>query len=80
MPINQGETMQAEELLGDTIEYLIEELKKAITNSEAIAEQVQKGELGAYEGFMESEKYSTRIVELGKKLKEKGLDITQMDL
>ncbi|MGE0737628.1 hypothetical protein [Sulfurimonas sp.] len=71
--------MQAEELLGDTVEYLVEELRKAVMKIEDIATKVNKGELGAYEGFMETEKHNNRILELGKKLKEKGLDITQME-
>lgn len=72
--------MQAEELLGDTVEYLVEEFRKAVVTIEDIATKVNKGELSAYEGFMETEKHNNRILELGKKLKEKGLDITQMDL
>lgn len=71
--------MQAEELLGDTVEYLVEEVRKAVTSIEEVATKVSKGQLGAYEGFMETEKYNTRVLELGKKLKEKGLDITQME-
>ncbi len=70
--------MKEEEILGDTVEYLDEELQKAIGAVENIAAKVYEGTMDAYEGFMETEKYNKTIVEIGKKLKEKGIDITKI--
>ncbi|MDK9692757.1 MAG: hypothetical protein OEL19_00750 [Sulfurimonas sp.] len=72
--------MEIKEVLEDTIEFLIEEVKKNLLKIDDIATKVHNGELGAYEGFMETEKHNVRVLELGKILKEKGLDITQMGL
>ncbi|DAB29589.1 MAG TPA: hypothetical protein CFH84_08690 [Sulfurimonas sp. UBA12504] len=62
----------------ETIEDLEEELQKALVQIDNIAEMVQRKELGTFEGFMESEKYKNRVVEIGYKLKELGVDITTM--
>jgi len=62
--------------MNDTVEELESELQEVMLNMDNLAEQVQKQELDAYEGFMRSEKYKNRIVELGYALKEKGIDIT----
>ena len=62
----------------ETVEELEEELQKALDAIEMIAAKVQKKELDTFEGFMESEKYKNRVVELGYKLKELGIDITAM--
>lgn len=59
-----------------TVEELESELQEVMLNMDNLAEQVQKKELDAYEGFMQSEKYKNRIVEIGYALKEKGIDIT----
>ena len=59
-----------------TVEELESELQEVMLNMDNLAEQVQKKELDAYEGFMLSEKYKNRIVEIGYALKEKGIDIT----
>jgi hypothetical protein len=59
-----------------TVEDLESELQEVLLNMDTIAEQVHKGELDSYEGFIESEKWKNRIVELGYALKEKGIDIT----
>jgi len=47
-----------------------------LLNIDNIAARVVKKELDAYEGFMESEKWKNRVVEIGYALKEKGIDIT----
>lgn len=70
--------MKEEEILGDTVEFLDEELKKTLEAIQNIAAKVYEGKLDAYEGFLETEKYNERVVELGNKLKEKGVDVTQI--
>lgn len=60
----------------ETIEELEDELQKALDTIELIAAKVQNKEIDAFEGFMQSEKYKNRVVELGYKLKELGIDIT----
>ena len=60
----------------DTVEDLESELQEVLLNMDTLAQMVQDKELDAYEGFMKSEKYKNRIVELGNALKEKGIDIT----
>jgi len=47
-----------------------EELQKALAQIDTIAAKVQRKELDTFEGFMESEKYKNRVVEIGYKLKE----------
>jgi len=70
--------MKEEEILGDTVEYLDEELQKAIAAVDDIAAKVYEGTLDAYTGFMQTEEYNKKIVEIGNKLKEKGIDITKI--
>lgn len=62
--------------MNDTVEELESELQMVFLNIDIIAERVAKKELDAYEGFLESEKYKNRIVEIGYALKAKGIDIT----
>ena len=62
--------------MGETVEELEAELQEVFLDMENLAEKVQLKELDAYEGFMQSEKYKNRIVELGNALKERGIDIT----
>jgi len=62
----------------EIIENLEEELEKALAEIEKISLKVQKKELDAYAGFIETEKYKNKIVEIGNKLKEKGVDITTL--
>ncbi len=62
--------------MNDTVEDLETELQEALLNIENIAAKVQGKELDAYEGFMESEKYKDRVVEIGHLLKDRGIDIT----
>ncbi len=59
-----------------TVEELETELQEVLLNMDTIAQRVQDKELDAYAGFMESEKYKNRVVEIGNALKEKGIDIT----
>lgn len=63
-------------LNNDTVEDLESELQEVMLNMDTLAQMVQDKELDAYEGFMQSEKYKNRIVEIGNALKEKGIDIT----
>ncbi len=60
----------------DTVEELETELQEVLLNIDAIAQKVQDKEIDAYEGFMQSEKYKNRIIEIGNALKERGIDIT----
>ncbi len=60
----------------ETVEDLESELQEVLLNIDTIAQKVQEKEMDAYEGFMESEKYKNRVVEIGNLLKEKGIDIT----
>ena len=62
----------------EIVEDLEEELQKALTQIDTIAAKVQRKEIEVFEGFMESEKYKNRVVEIGYKLKELGVDITTM--
>ena len=66
----KGKTMQT------TVEDLESELQEVLLNIDTIAQKVQEKEMDAYAGFMESEKYKNRVVELGYLLKDKGIDIT----
>jgi len=63
--------------VNDTVEELESELQMAYLNIDNIAARVSNKELDAYEGFLESQKWKDRIVEIGYALKEKGIDITQ---
>jgi len=60
----------------ETVEELEAELQEVFLDMDNIAEKVHLKELDAYEGFIQSEKYKNRIIELGNALKEKGIDIT----
>lgn len=62
--------------MNDTVEELESELQEVLLNIDNIAAQVVEKRLDAYEGFMESEKWKNRVVEIGYALKEKGIDIT----
>lgn len=62
--------------MNDTVEELESELEETLINIDNIAARVAEKELDAYEGFMLSEKYKNRVVEIGHKLKEIGIDIT----
>lgn len=60
----------------ETVEDLESELQEVMLNMDTLAQKVQDKELDAYEGFLQSEKYKNRIVEIGYALKERGIDIT----
>lgn len=62
--------------MDDTLEELESELQIVYLNIENIAARVANKELDAYEGFLESEKWKDRVVEIGYALKAKGIDIT----
>ncbi len=62
----------------ETVEELDEELQKALAEIEDIAAKVYEKKMDAYEGFMQTEKYNKIVLEMGNKLKEKGIDITQI--
>jgi hypothetical protein len=62
--------------MNDTVEELESELQEVLLNIDNIAAKVVNKEIDAYEGFMESEKWKNRVVEIGYALKEKGIDIT----
>ncbi|MDQ1264305.1 MAG: hypothetical protein QG559_1306 [Campylobacterota bacterium] len=60
------------------VEDLHRDLEKALEMIDEIAEKVQRKELDVFEGFMQSEEYKNKVVEIGYKLKELGIDITEM--
>lgn len=61
-----------------TVEELESELEQTLQKIEDIVERVQNKEMDTFEGFIESEKYKDRVVELGNALKAKGIDITTL--
>ena len=62
--------------LNNTVEELESELDELLMTIENVAQKVANGELDSYQGFLDTEKYKDRIVEIGYLLKEKGIDIT----
>ena len=62
--------------MNTTIEELESELQEVLLNIDTIAQKVQEKKMDSYAGFMESEKWKNRVVEIGYLLKEKGIDIT----
>ncbi|WP_294966462.1 hypothetical protein [Sulfurimonas sp.] len=62
--------------MNDTVEELESELQIVLLNIDNIAVQVIEKKIDAYQGFLESEKWKNRVVEIGISLKEKGIDIT----
>ncbi len=69
---NWETTMQIE----DTVESLEDELQEALVKIENIAGQVAEKTMDTYDGFMQSEQYKDKVVEIGNKLKTMGVDIT----
>jgi len=59
-----------------TVEDLESELQEVLLNIDIIAQKVADKNMDAYDGFMQSEKYKNRVVEIGNALKEIGIDIT----
>ena len=62
--------------MNDTVEELESELQETYLKIDELAQRVANKELDSYEGFMLSEKYKNRVVEIGYLLKERGIDIT----
>jgi hypothetical protein len=60
----------------ETVEDLESELEEALVKIDTIAAKVLDKEIDSYEGFMQSEMWKNKIVEIGHKLKERGIDIT----
>lgn len=60
----------------ETVEELEEELETILAKIDSIEALVYEQKMDAYEGFVESDKYKDRVIELGYKLKELGIDIT----
>lgn len=60
----------------ETIEELEEELDAILAKIDNIEALVYEQKLDAYEGFVQANKYKDRVIEIGYKLKEAGIDIT----
>ena len=65
-------------IMTKTVEDLEEELQETLVKIDNVAARVAEKEIDAYVGFMETEKYKDRVVEIGYELKEKGIDITTL--
>ena len=62
----------------DTVEDLEEALQNTLKDIESLAAKVTNENMDAYEGFMKSEEYKDKLVDIGNKLKEKGVDINTL--
>jgi len=62
--------------INTTVEELESELEELLLKIDNIAQKVLDKELDSYQGFLDTEKYKDRVVEIGYLLKEKGIDIT----
>ena len=62
--------------MNETVEDLESELEIALEAMNTIAAKVLEKELDSYEGFLQSEIWKNKIVAIGYKLKERGIDIT----
>lgn len=62
----------------DTVEDLEEQLQETLKDIENLAAQVAEENMDAYTGFMKSEEYKDKLVDLGNKLKERGVDINTL--
>lgn len=60
----------------ETVEELEEELETILAKIDNIEGLVYEQKMDAYEGFIESDKYKDRVIEIGYKLKAMGIDIT----
>ena len=60
----------------DTVEDLESELQELLLKIDQIAQDVVEQKIDSYEGFMETQKYNDRVVEIGHLLKDMGIDIT----
>ncbi len=61
-----------------TIEDLESELEEVLLKIDTIAQDVVDKKIDTYQGFMNTETYKNRVVEIGNLLKEKGIDITKI--
>ena len=61
-----------------TVEDLESELQEVLLEIDSIAQKVAEKEMDSYEGFVKTQEYRDRVVEIGNVLKEKGIDITTM--
>lgn len=61
----------------ETVEELEEELEAILAKIDSIEALVYEQKMDAYEGFVESDKYKDRVIEIGYKLKALGIDITR---
>jgi len=61
-----------------TIEDLESELEEVLLKIDTIAQDVVDKKIDTYQGFMDTETYKNRVVEIGNLLKEKGIDITKI--
>ena len=59
-----------------TVEDLESELEDVLLKIDTIAQKVVDKEIDAYVGFIQTEDFKNRIVEIGNLLKERGIDIT----
>lgn len=62
------------------VEDLHRELEKALETVDDIAEKVQRKELSAFDGFMQTEEYRQKANDIVRQLQELGIDITQIKL
>ena len=60
-----------------TVEDLESELEEISVKINEIAQDVADKKLDTFDGFMQSEKYKDRIVEITHALKDRGIDITK---
>lgn len=64
--------------MNETVEDLEEQLHEALAKIDDIAAKTADKEMDAYEGFMQTEQYKDKIIEIGNKLKERGIDISTL--
>lgn len=64
--------------MDETVEDLEGQLQETLNKIENIAAQAAEKQIDTYEGFMQTEKYKDKIVEIGNKLKEHGVDIATL--
>lgn len=67
--------MQEEEVL---VEDMFKELQNALELVDDIVEQVQRGELDTYEGFMQTQEARDKATSIAKKLQDMGLNIDKI--
>ncbi len=60
------------------VEDLHRELENALEMVDDIAEKVQRKELSAFDGFMQTEEYRQKANDIVRQLKELGIDMANM--